>query len=36
MTVPTANNIVLLLLAGAVVGYTVSLARRGESRWPGR
>ena len=30
MTVPTANNIVLLLLAGAVVGYTVSLARRGE------
>ena len=28
MTVPTANNIVLLLLAGAVVGYTVSLARR--------
>lgn len=30
VTVPTANNIVLLLLAGAVVGYTVSLARRGE------
>jgi signal transduction histidine kinase len=30
LTVPTANNIVLLLLAGAVVGYTMSLARRGE------
>jgi signal transduction histidine kinase len=30
LTVPTANNIVLLLLTGAVVGYTVSLARRGE------
>ena len=30
LTVPTANNIVLLLVAGAVVGYTVSLARRGE------
>jgi len=30
LTVPTADNIVLLLLAGAVVGYTVSLARRGE------
>ena len=30
VTVPTANNIVLLLLAGAVVGYTMSLARRGE------
>jgi signal transduction histidine kinase len=30
MTVATANNIVLLLLTGAVVGYTVSLARRGE------
>ena len=30
LTVPTANNIVLLLLAGAVVGWTVSLARRGE------
>ena len=29
-TVSTANNIVLLLLAGAVVGYTMSLARRGE------
>lgn len=29
-TVPTANNIVLLLLAGLVVGYTMSLARRGE------
>ena len=27
---PTVNNIVLLLLAGAVVGYVVSLARRGE------
>jgi signal transduction histidine kinase len=31
LTVPTANNIVLLLLAGAVIGYTVELARRGES-----
>lgn len=30
LTVPTANNIVLLLLAGVVVGYTMSLARRGE------
>ncbi|MGH8894463.1 MAG: DUF5931 domain-containing protein, partial [Actinomycetes bacterium] len=30
LTVPTANNIVLLLLAGAVVGYAMSLARRGE------
>jgi signal transduction histidine kinase len=30
LTVATADNIVLLLLAGAVVGYTVSLARRGE------
>lgn len=30
VTVPTVNNIVLLLLAGAVVGYTMSLARRGE------
>jgi len=30
LTVPTANNIVLLLLAGAVVGYTMSLARKGE------
>ena len=30
LTVPTADNIVLLLLTGAVVGYTVSLARRGE------
>ena len=30
LTVSTANNIVLLVLAGAVVGYTVSLARRGE------
>ena len=28
---PTANNIVLLLLAGAVVGYAVDLARRGEA-----
>jgi signal transduction histidine kinase len=31
LTVPTANNIVLLALAGAVVGYTVDLARRGET-----
>jgi signal transduction histidine kinase len=31
LTVPTMNNIVLLLLAGAVVGWTVSLARRGEA-----
>lgn len=30
LTVPTANNIVLLVLAGAVVGYAMSLARRGE------
>lgn len=30
LTVPTVNNIVLLVLAGAVVGYTMSLARRGE------
>jgi signal transduction histidine kinase len=30
LTVATADNIVLLLLTGAVVGYTVSLARRGE------
>lgn len=30
-TAPTANNIVLLLLAGAIVGYVVSLARRGEA-----
>jgi signal transduction histidine kinase len=30
VTVNTANNIVLLLLAGAVVGWTVQLARRGE------
>jgi signal transduction histidine kinase len=30
LTVPTVDNIVLLLLTGAVVGYTVSLARRGE------
>jgi signal transduction histidine kinase len=30
-TASTANNIVLLLLAGAVVGYVVSLARRGET-----
>jgi signal transduction histidine kinase len=30
-TTATANNIVLLLLAGAVVGYVVSLARRGEA-----
>lgn len=31
LTVPTVNNIVLLLFAGAVVGATVSLARRGEA-----
>jgi signal transduction histidine kinase len=31
LTVPTANNIVLLLLAGVVIGYTVDLARRGET-----
>ena len=31
LTVPTANNIVLLMLAGVVVGYTVDLARRGET-----
>jgi signal transduction histidine kinase len=31
VTVPTANNIVLLLLAGAVVGYATTLARRGEA-----
>ena len=31
LTVPTANNIVLLVLAGVVVGYTVDLARRGET-----
>jgi signal transduction histidine kinase len=30
-TAATANNIVLLLLAGVVVGYVVSLARRGEA-----
>ena len=30
LTVGNANNIVLLLLAGAVVGWTVRLARRGE------
>jgi signal transduction histidine kinase len=30
VTVNTANNIVLLLLAGAVVGWTVQLAREGE------
>jgi signal transduction histidine kinase len=30
-TASTANNVVLLLLAGAVVGYVVSLARRGET-----
>jgi signal transduction histidine kinase len=30
LTVPTANNIVLLLLAGAVVGHAMTLARRGE------
>ncbi len=31
VTVATANNIVLLLLAGIVVGYVVALARRGEA-----
>ena len=31
LTVPTANNIVLLALTGSVVGYTVDLARRGEA-----
>ena len=30
LSAATVNNIVLLLLAGAVVGYVVSLARRGE------
>jgi signal transduction histidine kinase len=30
LTVPTANNIVLLALSGAVVGYAVDLGRRGE------
>ncbi|MDQ1629784.1 MAG: hypothetical protein QOI54_3528 [Actinomycetota bacterium] len=30
VTAATANNIVLLLLAGAIVGYVVALARRGE------
>jgi signal transduction histidine kinase len=30
LTVPTANNIILLLLAGSVVGYATTLARRGE------
>ncbi len=30
LTITTANNIVLLLLAGALVGWTVALARRGE------
>ncbi len=30
LTITTANNIVLLLLAGALVGWTVGLARRGE------
>ncbi len=30
LTIATANNIVLLMLAGALVGWTVSLARRGE------
>jgi signal transduction histidine kinase len=30
VTIATANNIVLLLLAGALVGWTVALARRGE------
>ena len=32
LTVPTANNIVLLALSGAVVGYAVDLGRRGEAR----
>jgi signal transduction histidine kinase len=31
LTVPTANNIVLLALSGAVIGYAVDLARRGET-----
>lgn len=31
LTAATANNIVLLLLAGAVVGYVVALARRAEA-----
>jgi signal transduction histidine kinase len=31
LTVPTANNIVLLALSGAVVGYAVDLGRRGEA-----
>jgi signal transduction histidine kinase len=31
LTAATANNIVLLMLAGVVVGYVVSLARRGEA-----
>ncbi|MGZ4610962.1 MAG: MacS family sensor histidine kinase, partial [Actinomycetes bacterium] len=31
LTAATANNIVLLMLAGAVVGYVVALARRGEA-----
>jgi signal transduction histidine kinase len=30
LTISTANNIVLLLLTGALVGWTVELARRGE------
>ncbi len=30
VTVPTVNNIVLLVLAGAVVGHAMTLARRGE------
>jgi Signal transduction histidine kinase len=34
-TAATANNIVLLLLAGVVVGYVVSLARRGEAALAG-
>lgn len=31
LTTATVNNIVLLLLAGLIVGYVVSLARRGEA-----
>lgn len=34
-TASTANNMVLLFLAGAVVGYVVSLARRGEAALAG-
>ena len=31
LTVPTLNNIVLLVLAGTVIGYTVGLARQAET-----